>query len=108
MENMDFSRITVCRPKLKLANVSYNVEKIIANIENLAENGTQFICFPELALTGYTCGDLFHQSTLIGEVVNGLKSIEETSIKHPSLVIIVGFPFSYQGSLFNFSPFIFC
>lgn len=101
MKSYSFVRVSLCRPKLFLSNVTNNLHKIIEIVDKLAQTHTQFVCFPELTLTGYTCGDLFHQSLLINNVNNALKKLEELSQKYPNLVIIVGFPFNFNGSLFN-------
>lgn len=98
--NFGFVRVTLCRPKLVVANVSHNVEKICDVISKHPLN-TQFICFPELAFSGYTCADLFHEQFLLEECLNSLKSVEAQSIKFPNIVIIVGLPFQYNGMIFN-------
>lgn len=95
-----FVRISLCKPNLQVANVKENITKISEIITSVSSK-TQFICFPELALTGYTCGDLFHEQFLLDEVINGLKSIESLSIHFPHLIILIGLPFRFNGMIFN-------
>lgn len=95
-----FIRVSLCRPNLTVANVRKNVVKISEIITSYSSK-TQFICFPELSITGYTCGDLFHEQFLLDESLKGLKDIESISKKFPDLVIIIGLPFRYNGMIFN-------
>ena len=95
-----FVRISLCKPDLQVANVKENVAKISEIITSISSK-TQFICFPELAITGYTCGDLFHEQFLLDETIDALKSIESLSIHYPHLVILIGLPFRFNGMIFN-------
>ena len=72
--NFGFVRVSLCRPNLEVANVQFNIEKISEIITSYALK-TQFLCFPELSLTGYTCGDLFHEQFLLDQALKGLKEI---------------------------------
>lgn len=95
-----FTRIALCRPHLEVANVKINIEKIFEIIANYSSK-SQFLCFPELSITGYTCGDLFHQQYLLDEALNSLKEIESVSKKYPNVVLIIGLPFRYNSMIFN-------
>ena len=95
-----FIRISLCRPNLKVANIKHNVQKI-REIITAYSTKTQFICFPELSISGYTCGDLFHEQFLLDESIKALKEIEILAQKFPNLVIIIGLPFRYNGMIFN-------
>ncbi len=95
-----FIRVSLCRPNLIVANVKTNIQKI-SDIITSYSSKTQFICFPELSITGYTCGDLFHEQFLLDESLKGLKEIEKISKIYPDLVIIIGLPFRYNGMIFN-------
>ena len=98
--NYGYVRVSLCRPNLKVTDVKFNVENITKTIESYSFK-TQFLCFPELSLTGYTCGDLFHEQYLIDEALNGLKQIESLSQKYPQVVIIIGLPFRYNAMIFS-------
>ncbi len=57
-----FLRVAAAIPRLKVAGCDFNVERIIALMRQAQDQGVRVLTFPELCLTGYTCGDLFHQS----------------------------------------------
>ena len=69
MKNKMF-KVGAIVPKLKIANVSYNTKEIISIIK--ANKDCGLLVFPELSLTGYTCGDLFFQQSLLEESLLGL------------------------------------
>ncbi|MDD6816041.1 MAG: NAD(+) synthase, partial [Firmicutes bacterium] len=62
--NYGFIKTEAVSPDLRVADCRYNTEKIIEAMEAAGERGTQLIVFPELAVTAYTCGDLFLQTSL--------------------------------------------
>ena len=57
--NNGFVKVASVTPSLKVADCVYNVKEIIALTHEIYEKGVSVIVFPELSLTGYTCGDLF-------------------------------------------------
>ena len=61
---LDFIRIACAVPDVKVGDVKKNAEEICGWIEKADAQNADVIAFPELALTGYTCGDLFFQDTL--------------------------------------------
>ena len=99
---MRFGFVKVCAatPKIKVADVDYNVNNIISAIEESAECGSQITVFPELCLSGYTCGDLFNQSTLLNAVEEGLHRIKKATEGIKTLVF-VGAPLRYEDRLYN-------
>ena len=95
-----FIKIACATPELKVADCDYNSDKILELIKEAYEKGVKIVCFPELSLTGYTCGDLFQQSALIESVEENLfKIINETA--DMEIISIVGLPFSYMTKLYN-------
>ncbi len=62
--------------------------------------GAKVIAFPELCITGYTCGDLFSQEILLREAKQGLYRIAEYT-KEKDAVIFVGVPYEVAGKLYN-------
>ena len=101
MSDFGFIRISIVSPKLHLANVSANLTEHIKLIRSLSKTNTQVICFPELSLTGYTCGDLFHQRHLIVAVQSALHELLSISAEYPNLVLLIGAPILHQGTLYN-------
>ena len=61
---LDYIRIACAVPPVKVGDTVKNAEDICRYIEKADEAGADLVVFPELALTGYTCQDLFFQDTL--------------------------------------------
>ena len=95
-----FVRIACATPALKVADCDFNTEQIISLIKEAHERGVKIVCFPELCITGYTCGDLFLQTALIGSAENNLlRLVRETA--ELEIISIVGLPFVYDCKLYN-------
>ncbi len=95
-----FLRAAAATPKIRVADCIYNAEKIIDMIAIAGEQGTKLVVFPELSVTGYTCGDLFLQDTLLRNAEEQVIRIAE-STRGRELVAVVGFPYQRQGKLYN-------
>lgn len=95
-----FIRVAAAVPGVKVADCSYNVACAEAMIREAAEKKVKIITFPELNITGYTCGDLFMQHLLIEEAKEGLLHILE-STKELDIVSILGLPLQVNSSLLN-------
>ena len=96
-----FVRVAAASPELRLADPAYNAEKIIEVIQAQAKKGTEILVFPELCLSGYTCGDLFLKKTLLQGCLAALKKISEAT-KGKRMLVFVGLPFEAQsGKLYN-------
>lgn len=95
-----YYRLASAVPTLKVADVAYNVEQIISGIKEAQANDAAVIVFPELSVTGYTCGDLFFQPTLQEAALKGVQHILEQTKKLP-ILSIVGLPFVYQSAIYN-------
>ena len=98
---LDFIRIACAVPNLKVGDVKKNAEEICAWIEKADAQNADVILFPELALTGYTCGDLFFQDALYNGVKAGVKAVADCSAKHPNLMIALGLPIRVGTRLYN-------
>ncbi|GAE88898.1 NAD synthetase [Acetivibrio straminisolvens JCM 21531] len=95
-----FYRVGAAVPKLKVGGCRYNSDEIITLVREGEKAGIQILVFPELSITGYTCGDLFHQETLLTDVKEQLgRILEET--KNSSCVSLLGMPLSIDNQLFN-------
>jgi NAD+ synthase (glutamine-hydrolysing) len=95
-----FIKVATAIPKLKVANCSYNIERIEELIKKAAHEHVQIICFPELSITAYTCGDLFHQQALIEEAETALKQLLKKT-NDVDVISIVGMPVRQRDRLFN-------
>lgn len=98
--NYGFVRVAAVTPRMKVADVDYNVTQIIEKIKECDKKGVQVAVFPELALSGYTCADLFLQPLLLSACLDGLKRIIG-ECKNISTLCFVGMPLAYKGKLYN-------
>ena len=98
---LDFIRIACAVPQVCVADVKKNTEAICGFIAQADGKNCDLIVFPELAMTGYTCGDLFFQQTLQTAVKAGLKEIVACSAEHPEITAVVGLPVRLDGQLYN-------
>ena len=100
MKNYGFIRTAAAVPAVRLADVTYNVAEICRLLGEAFEKEVSLVAFPELSLTGYSCGDLFGQSLLIKGAEDGVKKIVEFS-RGKALTIVVGAPVSYRCRLYS-------
>ncbi|WP_352423848.1 NAD(+) synthase [Proteiniphilum sp.] len=95
-----FVRVAAASPKLKVADCDYNTEEIKRVIEQAQEENVQLLCFPELCITAYTCGDLFFQKALQQKALESLLELAHFMRDRP-LNVIVGLPLNIRNSLYN-------
>ncbi len=95
-----FVRVGAAVPSLKISNVLENVNTIKNLMKEAEEKGIEITVFPELSLTGYTCGDLFLNESLLDSSIKGLISLKKYSEKING-VFIVGLPIKCDNQLFN-------
>ena len=93
-----FIKSAVCSPALRVADCNFNTEKIIEAMQ--AHRNVQLLVFPEFCITGYTCGDLFLQHTLLRGAEAALEKIIAAS-EGLNQVTVVGLPFAVNGKLYN-------
>ena len=98
---LDFIRIACAVPKVCVGDVKKNTEDICSFIARADDAKCDLAVFPELAMTGYTCGDLFFQQVLQSAVKAGLKEIMNCSAAHPGVTVVVGLPVTLDGQLYN-------
>ena len=95
-----FIKVASASPSLKVGNPDYNKDRIIGLMKEADKEGVKVLVFPELSITGYTCGDLFFQSSLLSSSQDALLEIKEAS-KELDLLSFVGYPLKYNGKLYN-------
>lgn len=95
-----YVKVAAITPKLKVCDVDYNCEEIINGIKEAAKEKASIMVFPELCITGYTCGDMFLQEVLLRKAISGLESIVKATKKVDALVF-VGLPIEVKGKLYN-------
>lgn len=98
---LDFIRIACAVPNVKVGDVQKNAEDICKYIVQADAAGADLVVFPEMALTGYTCGDLLYQDALWRGVKTGLRQIADCSGKHPNITAVVGLPVRLDTRYYN-------
>ena len=95
-----FIRVCAATPDIRVADCQYNEKNIMKLMDEAYAKQISVLVFPELCITGYTCGDLFLQDVLLSAAQDSLKHIVEHSTGMKMLVF-VGMPFMHKGKLFN-------
>jgi NAD+ synthase (glutamine-hydrolysing) len=100
MPKYGYVRVAAAVPEMKVADCVFNTGKILEIMAEAAEKQCYITVFPELCITGYTCGDLFRQSILIDSALNSLHELSKASCKWDN-VFIVGLPLLIKNRLYN-------
>ena len=95
-----FVKVAAASCVVAVADVRENTRVILETIHKMEDEGAKVMVLPELALTGYTCSDLFWQSQMIDAAKEGLKEIADGT-KGTDALIFVGLPWEQGGKLFN-------
>jgi len=95
-----FIRVCAATPDIRVADCQYNEKNIMKLMDEAYAKQISVLVFPELCITGYTCGDLFLQDVLLSAAQDSLKHIVDHSTGMKMLVF-VGMPFMHQGKLYN-------
>lgn len=95
-----FLKAAALSPALRVADCGYNAAQIVDAMRQCSQRGVKLAVFPELCLTGYTCGDLFLQRTLQQGALDALDQVLSASIGL-DLVTLVGLPLLLHGKLYN-------
>lgn len=98
-------RVAAVSPALRVADVAYNTQAIVAALEDAQTNGCQLAVFPELGITGYTCGDLFRQAQLLEAGQAALIDIAQAAGRL-GIAAVVGLPVPGDGRIFNCAVFV--
>ena len=99
-KGLGFLRIGAAIPVLRVADVDFNVETMIENLREASSQGVQVLIFPEMAVTGYTIGDLVQHQALLLKAERGLSDILHESTDIP-MVVILGMPLYVEQKIFN-------
>jgi NAD+ synthase (glutamine-hydrolysing) len=100
MKNFGFIRVAAAVPQVRVADTTYNTEEICRLIGEAHRSEVSLLTFPELSVTGSTCGDLFLHRVLLEEAEEGIRKIAKFS-KGKDTVIITGAPVQYKGRLYD-------
>ncbi len=100
MNRFGFVKMAAAVPTVAVADCNYNVGQIVGMMHAASERGAKVVVFPELSITGCTCGDLFQQPLLLKSAEQALMSIVEASAELP-LVAVVGLPLKVGNGIYN-------
>lgn len=95
-----FIRVAAATPDLKVADPVFNREQTWKMMQEAADQDVKILVFPELGLTGYTCGDLFLQDTLVDQAKEELLWLLNAS-KAMDMLTFIGLPWMKDGKLYN-------
>ncbi|WP_369298930.1 NAD(+) synthase [uncultured Neglectibacter sp.] len=95
-----FLKLAAATPEVKVADPRENARRIAALIRQAAKEGCGAVCFPELSLTGYTCGDLFRDKTLLDAAEESLMWLMKDT-EALDILCAVGVPVPARGGLYN-------
>ena len=95
-----FVKVGAATPKIRIADPMYNADELIRLTQEANARGVRVLVFPELSITGYTCGDLFYHDTLIKGAVDALdRYLGHT--KDTNCLCFVGLPIAYGNKLYS-------
>lgn len=104
---LGIAKVACVSPEVRVADCTFNAEKIAEGAEKAARMGAKVVVFPELALTGYSCGDLFFQSALRNAALESLQYLCSRLAPLPA-VVVVGLPIADNGGkLYNAAAVLF-
>ena len=101
-----FIKVATMTPDLRVADIAYNGGEIIKGIEKAYAENVSLLVFPELAVTGYTCGDLFNHRSFIDAAMKGVEDIAKATVGKKMLTF-VGAPIRNAGKLYDCAVAIF-
>ena len=95
-----FFRLAAVVPKVELANPDNNVVNHLDELRKVYDKGAQYALCPELGLTGYSCGDLFHSQLLLDQAEKSLSAIIKAT-EDLNMIISVGLPLRVEAAVYN-------
>lgn len=95
-----FIRACAATPNIRVADTAYNAESILADMKKAKAAGVELLVFPELCVTGYTCGDLFGQDVLLDGAEEAILKIA-AGTKGTDMLVFAGVPVRMGGVLYN-------
>ena len=99
--NDGFLRVAAATIPVAVADTRANVAYIVESARALASRGVRVAVMPELCVTGYTCGELFHNARLLEMAEKGVREVAEASREFPSMLLVIGAPLRCGDRLLN-------
>lgn len=96
----DILRLACVAPELRVADVSFNLSRVLDALQTAAKRSATIVLFPELCLTGYTCGDLFAQALLVERARTAVAELAAAT-RRLGIHAVVGLPLAVNGRLYN-------
>ena len=95
-------KVAAGTPRIRVADCRYNAEQVFTLMREAAEQGVRVLALPELCLTGYTCGDLFLQASLLKGAEDALSTVLEAT-RHLDMITALGLPVrcKWDNKLYN-------
>lgn len=100
MENYGYIRTAAASPRVKVADPAFNAEGICSLIDRAAALDVTLLAFPELSVTGYTCGDLFGSNALLDKADAAVAAIRDHT-RGKGVTVVVGAPVRHLDKLYN-------
>ncbi|MBX9585067.1 MAG: NAD(+) synthase, partial [Gemmataceae bacterium] len=94
-------RVAAASTDLRVADPAFNAARTAELLAEAEKQGVNLVVFPEMGLTGYTCGDLFHTTTLPRAAEAALARVMEAGANAFRGVAVVGLPVVLDEQLFN-------
>ena len=99
-DNYGFIKVGACTPIVKVADVSFNVNSILKEIDNASNLGVKILVFTKLSITGASLGDMYLDGVLLAGALDGLNVIKNRSNTYEG-VIFVGLPYKHKGKVYD-------
>ncbi len=103
--NYGFVKVASAIPQVKVADCTHNSKEITSMIFQAEKAHVELLVFPELCITGCTCGELFKQRTLLDNAKKALLTIVDET-RECDVISIVGLPYEYRNMVFNMAAVI--
>ena len=100
MSTYGYYRLAAAVPRVRVADVDFNIAELVAATAEAAQQGAAVVVFPELCVTSASCADLFFQPTLLKAAEAGLCRFARETAELP-IVAVVGLPLLLDDKLFN-------
>jgi len=100
MNGLGFIRVAAASPEVRVADVDFNINEIKKMADVAEGKHADIVVFPELSVTGYTCGDLFYQQNLLDKTEKAICDLTQYSLS-VDVTMIVGAPLRSGNRLYN-------
>ena len=102
----NYIKVAAATPTTRVASPHENAKSILSLVKRAHDEQIAILCLPELCITGYTCGDLFLQSTLLNAASKSLHWLIEKTANY-NVLTIAGIPIAQNNNLYNMAA-VFC